>query len=306
MRHFFCPGRESFNPANSARTVFSIAGPSRCLDAFKVALNQACDGGGWYVSTEQLQLSSLPFCVACRSVPTMHLKVDRSTPARLFSGDDDAAAVRDKGHGSSKRVMAARVPALRARKVTWQLSGETPRCTGVGLSSVELFVLGDAVNDSMDEAVWSDGMRSLSLGQMFDQPISNLPWPVALREIVFGNQFDQPIHEPIDQVVWPSSLQQLALGDEYGRGTGFNQPIHLVSWPASLLQVTFGRDFKQPIREVNWPSSLQRLEFKSALQWPEEGVTFPASLRQIEVQRRPEEPLPEVPGVDVCRFWNKY
>ncbi|CAN0240998.1 unnamed protein product, partial [Ectocarpus fasciculatus] len=47
----------------------TISGGSKCLDAFIVALNQACGGQEkrWYVSTLELQLVSLEFCGACRS-----------------------------------------------------------------------------------------------------------------------------------------------------------------------------------------------------------------------------------------------
>ncbi|CAM9968500.1 unnamed protein product, partial [Ascophyllum nodosum] len=49
-------------------------GPTRCLDAFLIALNQA-DSSGWYLSTLQLQLASLKVCELCRSVSTLHLTV---------------------------------------------------------------------------------------------------------------------------------------------------------------------------------------------------------------------------------------
>ncbi|CAM9691685.1 unnamed protein product, partial [Ectocarpus sp. 4 AP-2014] len=59
-----------------------LSGRPSCLDAFIVALNQTCDGGKrrWYASTLELQRVSLAFCGACRSVPTLHVRVDRETP----------------------------------------------------------------------------------------------------------------------------------------------------------------------------------------------------------------------------------
>ncbi|CAM9669642.1 unnamed protein product, partial [Hapterophycus canaliculatus] len=59
-----------------------LSGNGRCLDAFTIALHQACGGSlrRWYASTLQLQLASLGFCRACRSVPTLHVRVNRSTP----------------------------------------------------------------------------------------------------------------------------------------------------------------------------------------------------------------------------------
>ncbi|CAM9486440.1 unnamed protein product, partial [Laminaria digitata] len=59
-----------------------VSGNDRCLEAFTVALNQACWDGekAWYVSTMHLQLASLEFCTACRAVPTLHVRISRGTP----------------------------------------------------------------------------------------------------------------------------------------------------------------------------------------------------------------------------------
>ncbi|CAN0551023.1 unnamed protein product, partial [Ectocarpus sp. 12 AP-2014] len=57
-----------------------------CLDAFIVALNQVCDEHDkrWYASTLELQLVSLAFCGACRSVPTLQVRVDHKLPRSLW------------------------------------------------------------------------------------------------------------------------------------------------------------------------------------------------------------------------------
>ncbi|CAN0213302.1 unnamed protein product, partial [Scytosiphon promiscuus] len=60
-------------------------GATQCLDAFTIALNQACEGRGrnrWYASTLELQLVSLDFLRACRRVRTLHVRIDRETPRR--------------------------------------------------------------------------------------------------------------------------------------------------------------------------------------------------------------------------------
>eukprot|EP00903_Cladosiphon_okamuranus_P014849 g13750.t1 len=61
------------------------AGQGRCLDAFLAALGQASEGGEkiWYVSTLQLQLASMEFCRACRSVPTLRPITGVVWPASL-------------------------------------------------------------------------------------------------------------------------------------------------------------------------------------------------------------------------------
>eukprot|EP00903_Cladosiphon_okamuranus_P021636 g19892.t1 len=90
-------------------------GSSRCLDSFIIALKQTCDAKPWYTSTKQLQLASLNFCTACRSVPTLCVKVEEDTPIRLWMG----APVRETR--SAKRLHATRVPVVRACGVAWKL-----------------------------------------------------------------------------------------------------------------------------------------------------------------------------------------
>jgi len=56
---------------------------SRCLDAFAVAVSQACAGDKkrWYTSTLELQLASLGFCRVCRGVPALSVVAeDNNTP----------------------------------------------------------------------------------------------------------------------------------------------------------------------------------------------------------------------------------
>ena len=64
-----------------------FAGPSRRLDAFILALSQACGGGEkrWCASTLELHLVSLEFCKACRSVPMLHVRVEDEAPRSLWS-----------------------------------------------------------------------------------------------------------------------------------------------------------------------------------------------------------------------------
>ncbi|CAN0426918.1 unnamed protein product, partial [Ectocarpus sp. 12 AP-2014] len=85
-----------------------------CLDALVVALNETCNGNSWYTSTEELQLASLEFCIACRNCPTVHLKVEAHTPRRLLAATDSPPP-------HPKRLFQTRVPRLRACRVTWNM-----------------------------------------------------------------------------------------------------------------------------------------------------------------------------------------
>lgn len=89
--------------------------PDRCLDAFIVALHEARDGNSWYTSTKELQLASLQFYSACRSVATLALRVDCHMPCRLLASTDAPPPNR-------KRLCSTRVRRLRARRVRWKLS----------------------------------------------------------------------------------------------------------------------------------------------------------------------------------------
>lgn len=127
------------------------------MDAFSVALNKIADEDRWYVSTEELQLVSLPFCVACRSVATNHVIVDRYFPRRLF-----AATSCSRGARSGVRPRS-RVPRLRARSVTWDLP-----------SAAELA----SPNECWNDAVY------LAFGSSFEDGVDGVRWPRKLKSLV--------------------------------------------------------------------------------------------------------------------------
>ena len=89
-----------------------MVGPSRCVDAFSIALNQA-GRSGWISSTLQLQLASLQFCVLCRSVSTLHLIVKEGMHTLLLE-DAPASGVK------VKEPLRTRVPIIRPLILTWK------------------------------------------------------------------------------------------------------------------------------------------------------------------------------------------
>ncbi|CAN0521524.1 unnamed protein product, partial [Ectocarpus sp. 12 AP-2014] len=98
-------------------------GRTRCLDAFVVALSQACEGGKkrWYSSTLELQLTSLDLCRACRSTSILHVRVNDQTPRSLWTS---RTAQTRPNTRSWKLLISSRVPVLRALRLTWALSME--------------------------------------------------------------------------------------------------------------------------------------------------------------------------------------
>ncbi|CAM9835048.1 unnamed protein product, partial [Ectocarpus fasciculatus] len=102
----------------TAVTMTTTGGGSKCLDAFMLALNQACDGEEcrWYVSTLELQLVSLEFCGACRSAQVFDVRVDEHTPPTLWTSRTPHATPATR---SRTICISNRVPAVQA--FGWEL-----------------------------------------------------------------------------------------------------------------------------------------------------------------------------------------
>ncbi|CAN0504410.1 unnamed protein product, partial [Ectocarpus sp. 12 AP-2014] len=301
-----------------------LSAQRRCLDAFVVALSQCYEGGEkrWYSSTLQLQLASLEFCGACRSIAMLHVFVDAETPPTLWS----------LGQANPTAVTSTRVPAVRAVGLTWARPTESP----LGSASSELWTRLESLQlqvslctANLDSVVWPQGLqrlvmdctvfmiplemmswpsslKSLTFAGIFDQPINEIVWPASIQELFLGFRFNQPISE----VVWPASLQQLSFGYWFDRplvgmlwpaslrslsfGFQFNHPVVDVVWPASLQHLLFGVSFNQPIVGVEWPSSLQLLSFGVCFKQPIAGVVWPDDLRELSFGDHFNQPISEV------------
>ena len=274
----------------------SFSGKDQCVNAFTVALGQACEGGKsrWYASTLELQLASLELCRACRSVPTLHVTVDDAAPLSLWTPRRSQTGPRTR---RSKTRVLSRVPIVRALRLTWDLPledlvrraavelwvwSESPQLGGSSSASsmgsgeqpkgLEELVLNECLCSetvALRMVAWPVALQRLKL-RCLNQPIDGIVWPASLQHLSFGREFNQPIAE----AVWPNSLQHLEFGG------GFNQPIAGVAWPASLQVLSLGRGFNQPIAGV-WPPSFRRLILGSTFNQPIVGVEWPPSLEQL-------------------------
>ncbi|CAM9977509.1 unnamed protein product [Ectocarpus fasciculatus] len=209
----------------------TTGGGSKCLDAFMIALNQACDGEGnrWYVSTLELQLVSLEFCGACRSAQLLDVRVDEPTPPTLWTSRTSHTT---PGKRSKNIFISKRVPAVQAFGWKWDLSIERlpnraafdrqprPECPQH---------YGHFCEPGVGSVVWPRSLKRLAIS--WDMPIHAVSWPASLQQLLFGGLFNQSIVG----VTWPASLQQLSFRAE------FNQPIVGVTWPTSITSVTRGR-----------------------------------------------------------------
>lgn len=268
-----------------------FAGSARnpCLDAFAVALSQTCEGDRWYTSTKELQLASLDFCHACRSVTTLSLTVNDAIPRRLLAAADAPLPNR-------KRLCPSRVPRLRARRVWWGLptAAELRKPTFSLADATEMY-FDDDFADSLDGIAWPHRLKDVSFTghSKFNRPLDKVTWPACLQKLTFGEGFNQPIRGN----VWPSSLQELTFGTDFDTSGDetewptnllrlrlvfrFNHPISGVVWPASLRELVLGNSFDRPIEDVAWPDSISHLTFGKAFNKPVERVTWPAALDDL-------------------------
>ena len=308
--------------SRSVSALSNRAGPSRCLDAFIIALNQACDGNRcWYTSTKQLQLASMEFCTACRSVPTLCVNVEKDTPTRLWAGGAPGRETRN-----AKRLSATRVSVVQALEVTWKLPASALRRMGDVLAKVKRFAFDDAFDGDVRGVVWPCELERLTFGYSFNQPIKEVAWPESLRYLVIRGDFKQPLqgvswapslegllllgilpHESFCGTVWPASLKHLFFGGGFNHpvdtrtwppslqtlhlGAYFNQPIAAVNWPPCLKVIYLGQVFNQAIDIVSWPGSLKAVTFGWQFNQPVARVRWPASLEHLDLGETFNQPI---------------
>lgn len=253
---------------------------SKCLDVFTIALFQACGGEGWYVSTTQLQLTSLQFCMACRSSTTLHLTVDNDTPHRLLACADSLSS-----SAALNLHCSARVPHFKARGVAWyRQSSAVLKSPVYCLTEAEFFIFDRDFHDTLDGVAWPRQLKRVEFGDDYDHEIEGSSFPPSLQQVSFGFNFNRAI----EVVRWPASLLEMTLG------FSFNQPIEGVTWPASLRQVAFGYRFNHPIEGASWPSSLEKISFGDRFDQPISAVAWPASLQQLKFGFAFNQPVNEV------------
>lgn len=290
-----------------------------------VALCQVDDRGKggkrWHVSTLQLQLASLEFCKACRSVPTSHVRVDDKAPRTMWAARDYETQQHSRWQTprrptadsdcatDAKQVIPSRVPPVRAVSLLWTLgeklwveSGATERWGGLEL----LRLSGGGCWSEVESLRWPQSLKALMLDIMLEKPARAISWPASLEQLSFGWYFNQPV----TTIVWPDSLQGLAFEP------GLNQPMSDVCWPASLKELSFGHAldqpfagnvwgppeqwqsveclFDRPIADVVWPAGLQQLRFGYSFNQPITDVVWPTDLRRLSFGFSLNQPIDEV------------
>ncbi|CAM9331965.1 unnamed protein product, partial [Scytosiphon promiscuus] len=279
-----------------------------CLDAFRIVLNDHdASEKRWFVSTVNLQMASVQFCVACRLARVYHVRIAAFSPwiverdhkweERHGGGGDGASEVprlRDAASGSNvlshHRDHSLRIPRLCLRRMTWELSTFTSD-RQLAASMQRLAMVGDEFGADVREAMFppltqrltfgrdfNRAIRSLSRGGCNDQTLSTAlrgiapPPASSLLELSFGSYFNEELDE---SVLLPSSIRRLTFG------SGFNRPIDRIKWPPAIRDLVFGWRFNQDVQGVSFPSSLETLEFGFSFNQPVRGVCWPASLRQL-------------------------
>ena len=227
-----------------------------------IALNHGFDGSQWYVSPRNLQMVCLGLCVVYRNHSMSQIIVTLGTPSRLW--------LRHKQQAFMMKHRASRVPALRARSITWMLPPESVPVgsrvfhdqRGLRGSGLWRLLRSRIRNKASSTDWWPESLRNMTFGPSFNYPVNDIVWPASLTRLTFGRCFDKPIQG----VVWPDQLEHLTFG------TFFNQAIQGVAWPASLTHLTFGITFDKPIDAVVWPNSLQCLTYDTCFNQPISGM----------------------------------
>lgn len=172
----------------------------------------------WYTPMAHLQMVSLELCSTYRATFACHLRVARKTPEYLWMDVETVSA--------AIFVPLTRVPACRAREVTWELPARRLKYSARVFAAVECFRFGALSSDGFDHVVWPQGLKRLFLGERFNQSVDAASFPASLEELHFGRFF--------------------------------NQPIRRAKWPESLRKMTFARDFNQKVNRIIHPICVRR------------------------------------------------
>lgn len=188
-----------------------------------------------------------------------------------------------------------RVPAVRAKRVTWEKS---PAALAQSmLPDAEKLEFGDTVRDdgSLDGVVWPRNLKRLVCGRLFDRSLSVVVWPPLLEELTTGRCFDQAIIGN-GNIQWPRALRKLTFG------FCFDQAIGAVEWPESLQQLEFGHCFNQPVQTVHWPQCLRKLTFGCNFDQEIDSTLWPDSLEELHFGARFNQRIARVKWPDSLRI----
>ncbi|CAM9185000.1 unnamed protein product, partial [Ectocarpus sp. 12 AP-2014] len=282
--------------------------------ATTVLINQTLGGQKGFVSTLELQLVALGFCVICRHVPSLTLSVGKR-----------AMRHQKAGLNSSSRVPARRPSAIRGQYVKGAMLSKHHKC--IDCRSVSRINFGKKFDEPIADFPWPCSLQQLEFGRRFDQPIASVEWPRSLQKLTFNGLFNQPVegiswpsdlreldlglsfNRPIEDFAWPKSLRVMRFGPclnqpieqvkwpplvKFELDVDFNHPILQVEWPESLEQLTFGYSFDQEIDHVTWPSLLEELEFGDMFNKEIENVSWPAGLKQLTFASKLNQPIERV------------
>ncbi len=143
----------------------------------------------------------MEFCIACRSIPTLSVRVEGPSPRSLWCPRRWQIPLESPGPGG---CITSRVPVVRALRLTWALPIEIliqSASIDLWASSEYLLLTGSVSAASLATVTWPQGLKHVSFGDDFNQPIIEVGWAAWLQQMSFGRNFDQPIAG----VVWPAA-----------------------------------------------------------------------------------------------------
>ncbi|CBN78402.1 conserved unknown protein [Ectocarpus siliculosus] len=269
--------------------------PNLVFGAITVFINQTLGGQKGFVSTLELQLVALRFCVICRHVPSLTLRVGKRAMRHQKSGLN-----------SSSRVPALRPSAIRGQYVKEAILSKHHK--RIDCRSASGIKFGKQFDEPIAGVPWPCSLRQLEFGRRFDQAIVSVEWPRSLQKLTFDGLFNQPVegiswpsdlreldfglsfNRPIEDVAWPKSLRAMRFGPCFNQpieqvlifGDDFNKPIEGTKWPSSLKKFTLGLKFEQSIANVSWPQAFEHLHLENVFyDFSVEDMLWLPSLRYV-------------------------
>ena len=168
-----------------------------------------------------------------------------------------------------------------------------------------------------------EGLTSLSLGAMFNQPVAGFQLPPALTHLDLGAYLCQPVNE----LQLPPSLLRLSLPSQcnvpaaelsvrsahltsLSLPSRFNQPLAQLQLPPSLTRLNMGNQCEQPMGPLRLPPNLRSLELATCFGLPLMDWQPPSSLTELTMSKYwnldPRHNLLLPPALKSLRFGERF
>lgn len=267
--------------------------------AMRIACENGTDDRRW-MQVRELQLASVEVCEGCRQAAPFRVKINKSTPHRLWASwidkESDYREVENRNRvadeasaggnpeiasGAGGEEAGAVLSTVNSIGVTswwgwWAIvfwkafQACMPRRsenTHGGHGGESRANEGDVGGSGGGEEAARPGCATLALaerGEMRVPPLRvvSVVWEGSVEDMGYGDRL-------------PSELEELIFYEN------FNERVDKIRWPRTLRKITFGRDFNQIVNGVVWPPRLEEVRFGFSYDIPLRRTRFPPTLKTI-------------------------